>query len=219
MLAKDPGGAAKRNGAGSGVRVVKAAATRAALIAAARRRFAMTGYHATGTTDVVALAGVTRGALYHHFRDKEHLFEAVFRQVAGELSGEAGAAVAPLMDDPWRQLLEGLQAYLRLVEANREVQRILLLDGPAVFGWSRWREIQSEYTFGSLVRSLQRLMDLGVIKARPTGSLGHLMLAALNDAAMSIAHADDPQLVRAEASDALIALVEGLRVGSAAASR
>jgi AcrR family transcriptional regulator len=196
---------------GSGIRLVRAAATRAALIAAARRRFAQTGYHGAGTTDLVALAGVTRGALYHHFRDKEHLFEAVFRQVADELSAAAGQAVAALSDDPWRQLLEGLQAYLRLVAANAEAQRILLLDGPAVFGWARWREIQSEYTFGHLVIMLRWLMDAGLIESRPPAPLAHLMLAALNDAAMSIAHAGDPQAALAEAGDALAALVVGLK--------
>jgi AcrR family transcriptional regulator len=200
-------------GSRSGVRLVRAAATRAALVAAARHRFAQGGYHATGTNDLVALAGVTRGALYHHFRDKEHLFEAVFRQVADELSKAAGEAVRPLADDPWRQLQEGLQTYLRLVGANAEVQRILLLDGPAVFGWARWRELQSEYTFGHLVVMLERLSDLGLIERRPAGPLAHLMLAALNDAAMSIAHAGDPQAARAAAGDALIALVAGLRSG------
>jgi AcrR family transcriptional regulator len=201
--------------------VVRAAATRAALIAAARHRFARSGYHATGTNDLVALAGVTRGALYHHFRDKEQLFEAVFRQVAEELSAAAGEAVRPLADEPWRQLQEGLQAYLRLVAANREAQRVLLLDGPAVFGWTRWRELQSEYTFGHLVLMLERLADLEVIERRPPRPLAHLMLAALYDAAMSIAHAAQPEAARVEAGEALSALVRGLRLddqGSSAAA-
>jgi AcrR family transcriptional regulator len=202
----------KRAGSQGGVRRIQAAATRAALIAAARERFSRAGYHATATTDLVAFAGVTRGALYHHFADKEGLFEAVFRQVADELSAAAGGAVAILADDPWRQLLEGLQAYLRLVAQSQEVQRILLLDGPAVFGWTRWRALQSEYTFGHLVNMLRRLMDQGLIEVRAPEPLGHLMLAALNDAAMSIAHARDPQAARLEAGDALSALVEGLRL-------
>ena len=217
--------AEKREGRGqggrknpSGIRLVRAAATRAALIAAARHRFAQAGYHATGTNDLVALAGVTRGALYHHFRDKEQLFEAVFRQVAEELSAAAGEAVRPLADEPWRQLQEGLQAYLRLVAANKEAQRVLLLDGPAVFGWARWRELQSEYTFGHLVLMLERLIDLGLIERRPPRPLAQLMLAALYDAAMSIAHAAQPETARAEAGEALSALVRGLRLGDHGAS-
>ena len=202
----------KRSGPQTGIRRVKAAATRAALIAAARERFAQAGYHATGTTDLVALAGVTRGALYHHFTDKEHLFEAVFRQVADELSVAAGQAVAPLADEPWRQLIEGLLAYLRLVAASTETQRILLLDGPAVFGWTRWRDLQSEYTFGHLVNMLRRLMDRGLIQVRAPEPMSHLMLAALNDAAMTIAHARAPQASLIETGDALSALVEGLRL-------
>ncbi len=212
MLAKARSETSGRSEPRPGIRRVRAAATRAALIAAARERFAKAGYHATGTTDLVALAGVTRGALYHHFTDKEHLFEAVFRQVADELSTAAGEAVAALADDPWRQLLEGLQAYLRLVATNPEAQRLLLLDGPAVFGWTRWRDLQSEYTFGHLVNMLRRLMDQGLIQARAPEPLSHLMLAALNDAAMTIAHAPDPQAARMEAGDALSALVGGLRL-------
>src|SRR3984957_14323326 len=212
MLARKQDDEGRGAVARSGVRLVRAAAPRAALIAAARHRFAQAGYHATGTNDLVALAGVTRGALYHHFRDKEQLFEAVFRQVAEELSAAAGEAVRPLADEPWRQLQEGLQTYLRLVAANAEAQRILLLDGPAVFGWARWRELQSEYTYGHLVLMLERLTDLGLVEPRPSGPLAHLILAALYDAAMSIAYASRPEAARAEAGDALGALVRGLRL-------
>ncbi|MDB5447688.1 MAG: tetC 2 [Phenylobacterium sp.] len=196
----------------AGVRVERAAATRAALVAAARRLFAEKGYHATGTPDLVAAAGVTRGALYHHFRDKEDLFEAVFRQVANELERDAANEVAALADDPWRQLRQGVQSFLRLIATRPEVQRVLLVDGPAVFGWLRWRELESEFTFGHIVASLKVAMAQGVIRAQPAEPLAHLVLAALNDAAMSIAHADDPDLELAAAGGALQSLMEGLRV-------
>lgn len=194
-----------------GIRWERAAATRGALIAIARRQFAERGYHATSTPDVAAAAGVTRGALYHHFKQKDELFEAVFRVVAGELAIEAGAAVSSLSADPWRQLRAGLQAYLRLIATNPEMQRILLVDGPAVMGWARWREIQSEYTFGHLVRMFAVLMDQGVVRPQPGEPLSHLVLAALNDAAMAIAHSSDPEATRAEMGQALETLVGGLR--------
>ena len=195
-----------------GVRVERAAATRAGLVAAARRLFAEKGYHATGTPDLVAAAGVTRGALYHHFRDKEDLFEAVFRQLAQELEHDAAADVAALADDPWRQLKAGVQSFLRRIATRPEVQRVLLVDGPAVFGWLRWRELESEFTYGHIVASLQFAMAQGVIRVQPAEPLAHLVLAALNDAAMSIAHAYDPDRELAAAGGALQSLIEGLLV-------
>ena len=195
-----------------GSRAEKAATTRAALVAAARRLFADNGYHATGTPDIVSAAGVTRGALYHHFRDKEELFEAVFRSVAKELETAASESVVALMTDPWLQLQEGLQAFLRLVAQSPEMQRIILLDGPVVFGWSKWRDLQSEYTRVYLVRSLELLMGLGTIEKRAPDPLAHLLTAALNDAAMAIANAPDPAKALPEVADALRALVAGLEI-------
>ena len=190
----------------------KAARTRAALISAARRLFVENGYHTTSTPDVVAVAGVTRGALYHHFRDKEALFEAVFRAVAKELEDAARASVESLTTDPWNQFQEGLQSFLRLVAENAEVQRILLLDGPVVFGWAKWRDIELEYTLVYIAQALTVLMDRAIIERRPPGPMAHLVLAALNDAAMSIANAPAPQTALAEVADALRALIAGLRL-------
>jgi AcrR family transcriptional regulator len=202
---------AVRSAPAVGSRVEKAVATRALLLATARRQFAKNGYHATTTPDIVAAAGVTRGALYHHFRDKEDLFEAAFRQVAQELEHAAAASVVELASDPWRQLDEGLQSFLRLIAANSEVQRIVLLDGPVVFGWVKWRELQSEFTFGHLVRALNGLMKAGIASRQPPEPLARLILAALNDAAMSIAHSDHPQRTRVQVARALNSLLQGLR--------
>lgn len=198
-------------GRSTGVRKQQAAATRANLIAVARKLFVAKGFHATGITDLVAAAGLTRGALYHHFSDKTQLFEAVFREVDDELQAAAGGAVRDLSDDPWRQLQEGLQAFLALVAASQEVQRVVLLDGPVVFGWERWRQIQSEFTFGQLTAALERLVDSGLMAAQPTGPLAELILAALNDAALSIAHAADPTGTREAVAKALLTLISGLR--------
>ncbi len=195
-----------------GVRVERAAATRAALVAAARRLFAENGYHATGTPELVASAGVTRGALYHHFRDKEDLFEAVFRVVADELEQASMQAVAAYAAEPWRQLQEGVYGFLRLIAASPEAQRILLVDGPAVFGWLRWRELEGEFTYGHLVRSLGEAMALDIIAPQPAEPLARLVVAALNDAAMSIAHAPDPGRELAVVGAALRTLIEGLRL-------
>ena len=188
-------------------KAVRAAATRASLLAIARERFAALGYHATSTTDLVALASLTRGALYHHFADKEALFETVLREVAADVNRRAQATVAGLSGDTWRQLVQSLEAYLQLVAADAGVQRILLIDGPAVLGWSRWRDVQAELIHADVVTTLQMLMDEGVVDRRPPEPLAHLVLALLDEAALVIAHGTDPQV----AGDALRALVRGLR--------
>ena len=188
-------------------KAVRAAATRASLLAIARERFAAVGYHATSTTDLVALASLTRGALYHHFADKEALFETVLREVAADVNRRAQATVAGLSGDTWRQLVQSLEAYLQLVAADAGVQRILLIDGPAVLGWSRWRDVQAELIHADVVTTLQMLMDEGVVDRRPPEPLAHLVLALLDEAALVIAHGTDPQV----AGDALRALVRGLR--------
>src|SRR5579871_2328205 len=100
---------------GTNKRKVRAAATRASLVAAARQLFAIEGYYVAGTHELVSLAGVTRGALYHHFADKEALFETVFRETVRDLSGQASAAVESLAGDPWAQLVGAIREYLRLV--------------------------------------------------------------------------------------------------------
>jgi AcrR family transcriptional regulator len=198
-----------------GVRVERAASTRAALIKAARRLFAEKGYHDTGTHDLVAAAGVSRGALYHHFVDKAALFEVVFRELEGELQLAAAAPVLSLASDPWRQFQEGLQSFLSVIASSREMQRVLLLDGPAILGWPRWREIESEFTVGLLLGALRPMMDAGIIKRESPASLAHLVLAALNEAALLIAHSEDPNATRAEVGASLQALISGLHQDSA----
>lgn len=194
----------------AGVRVERAATTRAALIKAGRELFSERGYHATGTPEVVALAGVTRGALYHHFRDKEALFEAVFHELGAELQDEAAGAVMDV-EDRWLQLQQGVQAFLQVVARRPDIQRVFLLDGPAVFGWVRWRELESTYTLDHLVVSFASLVEAGVIPKQPLVPLAHLVMAALNEAALLIANSDDPQTTHREVAEALRNLVSGLR--------
>lgn len=199
------------DGAPTGLRVERAAITRAALVKAARQLFAERGYYATGTHDVVALAGVTRGALYHHFADKEALFEAIFREAEGELQRAAAAPILEMEVDPWRQLQEGLQSFLSVVARNTGLQRILLIDGPVVLGWCKWRELETEFTLGLLILGLQGLMDSRLIKTQAVAPLAHLVQAALNEAALLIAHADDPEATRVQVGAALRTLIDGLR--------
>src|SRR5690348_3964065 len=137
-------------------RAAQAEATRAALISAAKTLFVEKGYHHTGTEEVVAQADVgTRGALYHHFADKQALFEAVFIAVEESLVMEAAKNLADPADGAFNQLRHGLIGFLD-ASLTPQVQRILLIDGPAVLGWSRWRELESVYGLGAIRAMLER---------------------------------------------------------------
>ena len=127
----------------------QADATRTALSAAARQLFTERGYAATSTTEIVERAGVTRGALYHHFAAKDELFRAVFEQLEGEVT-EHVAHEALTSPDPLEQLRRGTRAYLDAC-IDPAVQRVVLLDGPSVLGWETWQEIEQRYGYGLVV--------------------------------------------------------------------
>jgi AcrR family transcriptional regulator len=192
-------------------RVLQKAATRAALVSAARRLFADKGYHGTGTHDLVVLAGVTRGALYRHFRDKDAIFEEVFRQVELDFLRQAAEPVLALANDPWLQLMEGVQSFLDAIVGNAEVQRILLIDGPAVLGWKKWRQLKAEFTLGYLHKSLDQIVSKDGLEEKPVGAMAQLIFAALNEAALLIAHSEFPSLTKIEVGEALHVLISGIR--------
>ena len=189
----------------------RAATTRALLVNTARELFGQAGYHATGTNDVVARAAVTRGALYHHFPAKEDLFEAVYRQVADDLSAETNAATRSMEGQTWVRVIASVRAYLGLLAARPAIQRILLIDGPSVFGWTRWRTLQVECRLPGWVETLRLLTQQGMIADQPREPLAHLILAVMDDAALTIAHAADPEAALAEVMGAVETLLNGLR--------
>ena len=188
-------------------RAQKADATRQALVSAARGLFSELGYHAVSIRDVTALAGVTRGALAHHFADKEDLFLAVFDEVERELLGQ-GDGAGPA-SEPWTAFRAGVQAYLEAA-TRRDVQRITLIDGPAVLGWRRWRELEEGYSLGALTAVLQAAMDAGRLRPRPVEPLAHLILGSVMEAALLVANSDDPARRRHEVGLALDDLLGGL---------
>jgi AcrR family transcriptional regulator len=186
-------------------------ATRAALVGAARALFAERGYAGVGTEEIVRRAGVTRGALYHHFRGKDDLFRAVFHEVEGELTQRIGAIVLETgATDPWEAMRSGAQAFL---EACREpaVQRITLIDAPAVLGWEEWRRVGEQYGLGLIISSLQAAMDGGLIAPQPIRPLAHVLLGALDEAAMLVARSDQPEATLEEVRETLDRLLDGLR--------
>ena len=187
----------------------RSAATRAAVVAAARALFAERGYAAVGTEEIVRRAGVTRGALYHHFAGKRELLEAVYEQIEGEIT-EAIAAGALSGPDPIEALRGGAGAFLDHC-LEPEVQRIVLLDAPAVLGWERWREIGAKYGLGLVEAALAAAMESGAIQRQPVRPLAHVLMGALDEAAMVVARADDPRAARAEMEAVLGGLLDGLR--------
>lgn len=195
-----------------GPRAEKAEATRARLIGIAADLFGRRGYEGTSIEEVLERAGVSKGALYHHFPSKEALFEAVFR-TGEQLSMEEIAQAAMKETEPLDMLRAGCQAWLDLV-MDPHVQRVALIDGPAVLGWQRWREIDEEYAFGLTKKALQRAADAGSIRAENVDMLAHLALAMLGEAAMLIARAEDREKARVEAGEAVDRMIAALAHGA-----
>jgi len=185
-------------------------ATIAALVGAARALFAERGYAAVGTEEIVQRAGVTRGALYHHFRGgKEDLFRAVLVQVGAETTQRV-IAVANAAADPWEELVAGTEAFLDAC-TRPEVQRIMLIDGPSVLGWDVWREVDGGVALSMMEAALTAAMDAGLMVTQPAKALAHVLMGAIDEAAMVVARADDQQAARDEMTRTVLRLLEGLR--------
>ncbi len=186
----------------------RAEATRAALVAAGRRLFVEKGYFATGTEEIVAAAGVgTRGALYHHFANKEALFLAVFLAVQEQVDNQAPRPEDT--DDALDALRAGLRAYLKS-SLTGDVQRILMIEGPAVLGWQRWRELQVQFGLGSIRGLLEKAVEQGAVIPQPLDVLAHVLLAAADEAAQFVANAPDPRQARDDAIEVIDGILQRL---------
>jgi AcrR family transcriptional regulator len=174
----------------------------------ARQVFTEQGYANAATEDIVAQAGVTRGALYHHFGSKEGLFLAVVEAVQQDVGQRVEAAAAPHAD-VWDQLLAGCAAFLG-ASRDPQVQRIMLLDAPAVLGWTVWRELDARYSMSALRAALAELMTNGQLMPLPLDALTHLLSGAMNEAALWVAQSADPHALD-EAVQTLTQLLMGLR--------
>src|SRR3954467_3077976 len=188
----------------------KAEATRARLLRVSRDLFAKRGYADVGTEEIVRRGKVTRGALYHHFRDKQDLFRAVHEQLEAELVESLGAQIAGI-EDAGEMLATGLRSFLDAC-TDPALAQISLLDAPSVLGWAEWREVDARYGMGLVRLGLEAAMEQGVMPRQDPEPLAHLMLAALGEAALLIAHADDPRKARGEVEAPLMALLEGLQI-------
>ena len=188
----------------------RARATRAALTTAAHMLFTERGYQNVPAEEIAHAAGVTRGALYHHYRDKQDLFRDVFEQLAVEMMDEV-SAVARTAPDPLTGLESALVRSLEFCE-RPDVVRIALVDAPAVFGWQEWRAIEARHGLGLITAALDHAMRDGLLVPVPVRPLGQLLLAITIEAALMIAYAEDRQVAMAEARKTLHALLAGLTV-------
>jgi AcrR family transcriptional regulator len=186
-------------------------ATRKALLGAGRALFAERGYRHTSTQEVVALAGVTRGALYHHFRDKADLFAAVFEELSEECIRRVGKAASKAgPPGSWEHFAAGCQAFLDAC-LDPSIRQIVLLDAPSALGWDRWRELDCKYGFAVVKKALEASMDSGLIDRQPVDPLAHMLVGGLNEAALAMARADNPEEARAETGLGIDRLLSGLR--------
>jgi AcrR family transcriptional regulator len=190
-------------------RAERGEATREALIEAARELFSERGYAAVGTNEVVQRAGVTRGAMYHHFPDKRELFRAVYEDTERRLV-EGLAVQTAAIEDPWEALVVGMRSFFD-VASDPKLMQMGLIDGPAVLGWEAWREIGNRYGVKLTTTGLQRAMDAGVLRRADVTLLARMLLAALGEAAMLLASAEDPEAERARVEATVLVMLEGLR--------
>lgn len=190
--------------------VDRSAATRAALVAAARPLFAERGFGGVGTEAIVRAAGVTRGALYHHFTDKTELFAAVYEAIEEHVASRLGERIAAAgASDPIEVMMLGVDAWLDAC-GEQEVQRIALLDGPAVLGWQRWREIGMRYGLGLVEGLLTHAIEVGRIPPQPVRALAHALVGALDEAGLYIARSEDQAAAREEMRTVIATLAAGL---------
>jgi AcrR family transcriptional regulator len=184
-------------------------ATRNALITAARRLFTERGYDGVAAEEIVREAGVTRGALYHHFGGKAELLEAVYERLEAESTERVARIVLGSdLHSPVEAMKAGIEAFLDEC-AEPELRQIALHDAPAVLGWDRWREIGAANGLGLIEASLNAAIEAGEIRQVPVKPTAHLLLGALDEAAMLVARSED-SASRAEVTSVLLVLLDGL---------
>ena len=188
----------------------RAAETREALIEAARPLFAAQGFAEVALETIVRSAGVTRGALYHHFADKTELFAAVFEKVEGEVAARMGEAIAASnQTDPVEVMRLGADFWLDVC-SDPEVQRIVLVDAPAVLGWARWTEIGDRYNTGMVRALLTNAVETGRIPPQPIEATVLTILGAMREATLYVARAEDHDQARKDAGAVMNRLIRAL---------
>jgi AcrR family transcriptional regulator len=191
----------------------RSAATRDALIAAARKLWGLRGYAEVGTPEIAAAAGVTRGAMYHQFADKAALFSQVVEVVEQDVMARmANVVAASGATSPADAIRAAVDAWLE-VSGDPEVRQLVLLDAPSVLGWAGFRDVAQRYSLGMTEQLLTEAMKAGQLARQPVRPLAHVLIGALDEAAMVIATADDPKRARRETGQVLRRLIDAMLDG------
>jgi AcrR family transcriptional regulator len=204
-----PGAAGRGNpGERPNRNVARGEATRGQLVAIATRMFAERGYEDTSIEAVLREAGVSRGSLYHHFASKEVLFEAVAEEVETSVGAQTVAAASGSAG-PVEALRAGFLAWIRLA-GDPVVRRILLIDGPSVLGWERWRAMEERHALGLIRAVLQLIADEGKLRPESVATLANILLASVNEVALLVARSDDREAAMQSGADAIDELLQRL---------
>jgi AcrR family transcriptional regulator len=188
----------------------RSAATRDALISAARKLWGQRGYAEVGTPEIAKEAGVTRGAMYHQFADKATLFREVVEAVEQDVMGRMATMVASSgAKTPADAIRAAVDAWLD-VSGDPEVRQLVLLDAPAVLGWAGFRDVAQRYSLGMTEQLLTEAIRAGQLVRQPVRPLATVMIGALDEAAMAIATAEDPKRARKEIRFVLRRLIDGM---------
>ncbi|OBA84074.1 TetR family transcriptional regulator [Mycobacterium sp. 1164966.3] len=188
----------------------RSAATRDALISAARKLWGQRGYAEVGTPEIAKEAGVTRGAMYHQFADKATLFREVVEAVEQDVMARMAITVASSgATTPADAIRAAVDAWLD-VSSDPEVRQLVLLDAPAVLGWAGFRDVAQRYSLGMTEQLLTEAIRAGQLVRQPVRPLATVMIGALDEAAMAIATADDPKRARKEIRFVLRRLIDGM---------
>lgn len=188
----------------------RTAATRGVLIEAGRKLFADKGFNEVSTQAIVAAAGVTRGALYHQFGDKVGLFAAVYEQAERQLVEDIARQIMELQPlDPLAAMRVGARLFLDGCAAP-DVQQIVLIDAPAVLGWDRWREVGVKYGLGVIEGMLAHAIAEGAVPEQPLRPTAHVLLGALDEAALFVSRASDREQARSEMDAVCERLISGI---------
>lgn len=188
--------------------VERGQATRAHLIDVATRLFAERGYDGTSIEVVLAESGVSRGSLYHHFPGKDALFWAVLEGVLADAGQRILAAEADA-SDPVAALRVSCLATIGLA-GDPVIQRIVLIEAPAVLGWQRWRELDEQGSLRWIRESLGYAAEAGRIEQRHVDTFAHIVLATVYEVSLMIARAEDPAVALSAGESAVSAFLDRL---------
>lgn len=180
-------------------------ATRQALLDSARRLFGTVGYAGTSLDEIAQHEGLTKGAVYHHFKNKEVMFEAVIGLVLAEALARI-ATQAQANSDPRHQALTAIDLFLD-ISLQPEYQQIVLRDGPAVLGWVRWKELEKQYSAPLIEALVSQLMDNGWMEVRPVDMVSRLIMAWIIEVAFMLTETTNPAETRQQAKAFLVDLL------------